>query len=143
MSDQGLPVDWEAIERSPEFRELVARRRRFVVPATIFFLAWYLGFVLLCGYAKGFMGSSIYQGLTVGYVLALSQFVMVWALTWAYLRRADRVFDPLQERVLERVGVGDRETTGRFARAGETPAGVAATPKAAPTTPTSTRGGER
>ncbi|MEA2192453.1 MAG: hypothetical protein QOI73_2574, partial [Solirubrobacteraceae bacterium] len=32
--------DWEAIARSPEFQELIAARRRFVLPATIFFLAW-------------------------------------------------------------------------------------------------------
>ena len=29
------PIDWERAERSPEFRELVAARRRFVLPATI------------------------------------------------------------------------------------------------------------
>jgi Protein of unknown function, DUF485 len=34
-------IDWTAAERSPEFRELVRRRKGFVVPATIFFLAWY------------------------------------------------------------------------------------------------------
>ena len=28
------PVDWEAIERSPEFQELVHRRRSFVIPCT-------------------------------------------------------------------------------------------------------------
>ena len=38
-------IDWEAIERSPEFRELVRRKKAFVIPATIFFLAWYFGFV--------------------------------------------------------------------------------------------------
>jgi uncharacterized membrane protein (DUF485 family) len=94
-------VDWEAIERSPEFRELIARRRRFVLPATIFFLAWYLGFILLAGYAEDFMGSSIYEGFTVGYLLALSQFVMVWALSAWYLRKADREFDPLEREVVE------------------------------------------
>ena len=50
------PIDWERAERSPEFRELVAAKRRFVIPATIFFLAWYLGFVLLAGYAPGLHG---------------------------------------------------------------------------------------
>jgi uncharacterized membrane protein (DUF485 family) len=94
-------VDWEAIERSPEFRELLARRKRFVLPATVFFLSWYLGFILLAGYAEDFMGSSIYQGFTVGYLLALTQFVMVWGLGWLYLRKADSEFDPLQERVVE------------------------------------------
>jgi len=34
----GTP-DWVAAERSPEFRELVSRRRRFVVPWTVFFLS--------------------------------------------------------------------------------------------------------
>jgi uncharacterized membrane protein (DUF485 family) len=93
--------DWEAIERSAEFRELVARRKRFVLPATIFFLSWYLGFILLAGYAEDFMGSSIYEGFTVGYLLALSQFVMVWGLGWWYLRKADREFDPLEREVVE------------------------------------------
>ena len=43
----------------------------------------------------------ITDGLTVGYVLALSQFVMTWVLGWMYLRRANRVFDPLAERARE------------------------------------------
>jgi uncharacterized membrane protein (DUF485 family) len=105
-------VDWEGIERSPEFQELVRSRRRFVVPATIFFLAWYLGFILLCGYAEGFMGKSVYQGLTVGYVLALTQFVMVAVLGLMYLRRADRVFDPLAEKVARLAA--ERESGPRF-----------------------------
>ena len=94
--------DWEALERSPEFRELIARKRRFVVPATIGFLTWYVGFVLLAGYAEDFMGSEfLVDGLTVGYVLAFSQFVMVWGLAWLYLRKADRDFDPLEDKVAE------------------------------------------
>src|SRR5688572_32974964 len=105
MSTPEPRVDWDAVEQSPEFKELVAARRRFVVPATIFFLAWYLGFILLAGYAPDFMGESIYQGFTVGYALALTQFVMVWVLAAWYLRRADREFDPLEARARERAGV--------------------------------------
>ncbi len=90
-------IDWDEVERSPEFQELVRRKRRFVLPATVFFLGWYIAFVLLAGYAEDFMGSSIYEGFTVGYLLALSQFVMVWVLTWLYLRKATRDFDPLEE----------------------------------------------
>jgi uncharacterized membrane protein (DUF485 family) len=89
-------IDWQAVERTPEFQELVTRRRRWVVPATIFFLVWYLGFIVLAGYAPGFMGESIYQGFTVGYLLALTQFVMVWVLAIWYVRKSDREFDPLR-----------------------------------------------
>jgi uncharacterized membrane protein (DUF485 family) len=102
MSAPDPHVDWAAVERSPEFRELIAARRRFVLPATIFFLAWYLGFVLLAGYAPGFMARSVYQGLTVGYCLALTQFVVVGVLGVAYARRADRVYDPLAVEVVRR-----------------------------------------
>src|ERR687892_2709660 len=99
--DDDRGIDWVAAERSPEFRELIKRKRAFVVPATIFFLAWYFGFIILAGYAEDFMGESVYEGLTVGYVLALTQFVMTFGLGVWYLRRADRDFDPLARRAVE------------------------------------------
>jgi uncharacterized membrane protein (DUF485 family) len=97
-------IDWAAIEREPEFQELVHARRSFVIPGTIFFLSWYMGFVILTAVAPDFMGESVYQGLTVGYVLALTQFLMVLVLGIMYLRKADRVFDPLAARVIARYG---------------------------------------
>jgi uncharacterized membrane protein (DUF485 family) len=110
-------VDWQGIERSEEFRELVKRRRSFVVPATIFFLAFYMGFILLAGYAPDFMRESVYEGLTVGYCLALTQFVMVFVLGLWYLRKADREFDPLSDTVVE--AAADSDEKSRFVRASE------------------------
>ena len=117
-------IDWEAVERSPEFRELIRRKKAFVIPATAFFMAWYFGFIILAGYAPDFMGREfITDGLTVGYTLALSQFVMTWVLGWMYLRKADRVFDPLaaraREAALGTATTGDTagaETARRFRR---------------------------
>ena len=97
-----VAIDWIAAEQSPEFKELMKKRRAFIVPATIFYLGWFIGFILLTAYAEEFMGESVYEGLTVGYVLALSQFIMVWVLTWVYLKRADKVFDPLARKAAER-----------------------------------------
>jgi uncharacterized membrane protein (DUF485 family) len=99
--------DYERIERSPEFQELVRKRRSFVLPATIFFLAYYMGFILLTGYAEDFMASSVYEGLTVGYCLALTQFVMVFALGIMYLKRADRDYDPLAQEVIDMAERGE------------------------------------
>jgi uncharacterized membrane protein (DUF485 family) len=99
-------IDWSAIEREPEFQELVHARRSFVIPGTIFFLSWYMGFVVLTAVAPGFMGERVYQGLTVGYVLALTQFLMVLVLGIMYLRKSDRVFDPLAQRVIDKYGDG-------------------------------------
>jgi uncharacterized membrane protein (DUF485 family) len=113
-------IDWEAIEDSPEFQELVRKRRSFVVPGTIFFLSWYMGFIVLAAYAEDFMSERVYQGLTVGYCLALTQFVMVLVLGIMYLRRADRVYDPLAAKAIERWTYLDTDAA-RASRAEERP----------------------
>lgn len=112
-------IDWIAAERSPEFRELVSRRKAFVVPTTIFFLDWYFGFIILAGYAPDFMGETfLVDGLTVGYVLAFTQFIMTWGLPAWYLRRSDRVFDPLARTAAARALEAGRlhKPSGRFER---------------------------
>ena len=116
-------IDWERIEASPEFQELVRSRRSFVIPGTIFFLAWYMGFILLAAYAEDFMSERVYEGLTVGYCLALTQFLMVLVLGIMYLRRADRVYDPLAAKAIERWTHLDTDT----ARAGRADAPPVAT----------------
>src|SRR6187399_2631801 len=93
-------VDWKGIERSDEFRELITRKRSFVVPATIFFLAWYMAFIIVAGYAPDFMARSVYEGLTVGYCYALTQFLMVFVLGIWYLRKSESTFDPLADKVV-------------------------------------------
>jgi uncharacterized membrane protein (DUF485 family) len=113
-------IDWIAAERSPEFKDLVKKKKAFVLPATIFFLSWYFGFVLLAGYAPDFMGREfITDGITVGYALALTQFVMTWVLGWLYLRKSDRVFDPLARRAADKaleVGRSRDSESHRFDR---------------------------
>jgi uncharacterized membrane protein (DUF485 family) len=94
-------IDWEAAENSPEFKELIKKKRAFVLPATIFFFAWYFGFILLAGYAQDFMAERLIDGFTVGYALALTQFIMTWALSWLYIRKADHDYDPLAKRAAE------------------------------------------
>jgi uncharacterized membrane protein (DUF485 family) len=95
-------IDWAAIEQEPEFQELVRARRSFVIPGTIFFLSWYMGFIVLTALAPDFMGERVYQGLTVGYVLALTQFLMVLVLGIMYLRKSENEFDPLAEKAIAR-----------------------------------------
>jgi uncharacterized membrane protein (DUF485 family) len=101
-SEHHPEIDWSAAAESPEFLELQRRKRSFVVPGLAFVFVWYFGFIALAGYAPDFMGERLIEGFTVGYALALSQFVMTWVLAWMYLRRADRVFDPLARKAAEK-----------------------------------------
>ena len=97
---------------SPEFHELLRKRRSFVIPVLAFVFVWYFGFIALAGYAPDFMGERLIEGFTVGYALALSQFVMTWFFGWLYLRRSDRDFDPLAKRAAERALEHQRDAAG-------------------------------
>lgn len=101
-SERHPEIDWDAAASSPEFAELQQRKRSFVVPALGFVFVWYFGFIALAGYAQDFMGERLIDGFTVGYALALSQFVMTWVLARLYLTRADKVFDPLAREAAEK-----------------------------------------
>jgi uncharacterized membrane protein (DUF485 family) len=93
--------DWQAIEASPEFQELVKERRSFLVPATIVFLVFSIGYLLLAAFVQGFMGRQVLGGIPVAFLAALTQVFLTWAITWAYLRKADSTFEPLEQRAAE------------------------------------------
>jgi uncharacterized membrane protein (DUF485 family) len=111
-------IDWEAAENSPEFKEMLKKKRAFVLPATIFFFVWYFGFILLAGYAEDFMATRLIDGLTLGYALALTQFIMVWGLSYAYIKKADRDFDPLARRAAAKAVEAGRRGGARGSEAG-------------------------
>ena len=94
--------DWAAIERTAEFRALVRAKRAFIVPATVFFIAYYFALPALVGYWPDLMSTRVAGRINVAYLFALSQFVMAWALMAAYVRRAKR-YDRMAERLLQRV----------------------------------------
>ena len=126
-------IDWQAAAKSPEFQELVKKRRSWVLPATIFFMAWYFGFVILAGYAPEFMGKEfLTDGFTVGYALALTQFIMVWVLAVAYVRRADTVFEPLGKKAAQKALEASRSGSGSSARAAKDGDGTGTTGEEAP-----------
>jgi uncharacterized membrane protein (DUF485 family) len=109
-TDSGPPPEevaqWEGLEQTTEFKQLIQARLRFVLPATIFFLAYYFLLPLLNGLAPGFMRTNVIGNVNIAYLFALSQFVMAWLLAFFYIRRANTVFDPLAQKVRERAARG-------------------------------------
>jgi uncharacterized membrane protein (DUF485 family) len=86
------PEQWDALAAEPEFRALVAARRRFVIPATIFFVVYYFALPVSVGFAPAVMSRPAIGPLTLAYCFAISQFVMAWVLLALYLWQA-RSFD--------------------------------------------------
>jgi uncharacterized membrane protein (DUF485 family) len=83
-------TDWARVDNMPEFRELMAAKVRFIVPATIFFIVYYFALPVLVGYAPKFMDTPVIGPVNIAYLFALSQFFMAWILAWIYMRVADK-----------------------------------------------------
>ena len=107
MADES--IEWEAIERSPEFRALVASRRRFV-------LVWGGGVSAVCAafVVVAYLAPDLF-GEAFGWVAGVSLIVATWIISFAYLRKSDREWSPMEERIAD----GVRGPTGRFERAEE------------------------
>ena len=96
----GPRTDWDIVATNPEFRELMAAKARFIVPATIFFIVYYFALPILVGYAPEFMKTRVIGPLNFAYVFALSQFFMAWIIAGLYMRAAGR-FDAKAKRLIE------------------------------------------
>lgn len=97
--------DWAAIERLPEFRALLRAKRAFLLPACLFFVAYYFALPALVGYWPEMMSTRVIGAVNLAYLFALSQFVMAWVLMALYVRRA-RAFDRMAADLLKRVPGG-------------------------------------
>ena len=105
MGDQGREAagtfDWEAIERSADFQELVKGRRRFTWTAGGLGTGLGVLYVVLAGVAHDLMGTKLIGSFSLGFAGGVLLIVVTWAITIAYMRRSDRVWGPLEARIRE------------------------------------------
>jgi uncharacterized membrane protein (DUF485 family) len=92
-------IPWEEMAASPNFRDLLKKKARFIVAGTAFFLIYYFALPVLSGYWRELMGQKVWGDLSLAYVFALSQFPMAWIVAAVYLRAASR-FDRQAEKVI-------------------------------------------
>ena len=101
------PDEFLVAQASPEFDKLRTTLRRFVFPMTAFFLIWYGVYVLLGAFATDFMGTKVWGNINIGLLLGLAQFVTTFAITFAYVRFANRDLDPQAEVLREKFADGE------------------------------------
>lgn len=76
------------VQRSAAFQEVRSRYRRFVVPASVAFFVWYVGYVVTATTAPGLMARPVAGAVNVAMLAGLGQFLTTFLLTWAYARHA-------------------------------------------------------
>jgi len=101
--EDGDPVDWAIIARDADFNALRRAKLRFIVPATIFFLSYYMALPVLVGFCPDIMKQPVIGKVNWAYLFALSQFVMTWTICWLYVRAA-RNWDRMNMALLAKFG---------------------------------------
>jgi uncharacterized membrane protein (DUF485 family) len=93
-------TEWDRIAETREFKDLMATKRMFIIPAFVFFLGYYFLLPILVGYAPRFMETRVIGVVNLAYLFALSQFFMAWTVAWLYVRAANN-FDKLAEDIIK------------------------------------------
>ena len=102
-TDAGAGSTFAEVQETDEFQSLKRSLRRFVFPATVLFLGWYLLYVLLSAYARGFLDNKLFGNINVAYVLGLLQFVSTFAIAYVYSKYAEKHFDPTADAIRSRL----------------------------------------
>lgn len=80
-------------------RALAAARRRVALALTSAVMLVYFGFISLIAWNKPLLGTELTSGLSLGILLGALVIVVCWLLTWAYVRWANKVYDPELEAI--------------------------------------------
>jgi uncharacterized membrane protein (DUF485 family) len=70
-----------------------AARWRIAIRLTTAMVVMYLGFIVLVAFQKELLGRLVAPGLSLGILLGTLMIVAAWALTWIYVRWANRHYD--------------------------------------------------
>lgn len=108
MDDRGQ--HWSRVAQTSAFQDLMQRKKRFIIPATIFFFVYYMGLPVLAGFTT-VLNVQVVGALSLAWIYALSQFAMTWILIHLYVRQANK-WDDLVSQVREQTASQASQTSG-------------------------------
>src|SRR5664279_3799847 len=97
-------TQWDKIANSQQFKDLMATKKMFIIPAFIFFVVYYFALPILVGYALNFMATKV-GVVNIAYLFALSQFFVAWIIAGLYVKAAGD-FDRLSKDIIDKAGDG-------------------------------------
>jgi len=81
--------EWVRVEQTSAFKELIRSKKAFIIPATIFFLAFYFTLPFLTAFTT-VLNFKVVGSITGAYVYAFAQFAMTWILMHVYIATANK-----------------------------------------------------
>lgn len=100
--------DFQKIENSPGFRELMRQKKKFLISTTALFLGLYLLFNIVISYTS-WLDAPFIGDITWVWVFAFSLFAMTWILVTVYMKKAEK-FDAMAKDTLKEFDYDEEET---------------------------------
>lgn len=89
--------------QDPEFHELSRKRNAITAVLTLLILAVYYGYIFLIAFKKELLAYKFTTNVTAGIPLGISVILISWLLTGIYVRWANRKYDPLVQRLKDKI----------------------------------------
>ncbi|WP_188802611.1 DUF485 domain-containing protein [Sporolactobacillus putidus] len=94
---ENASINYTKLVQTSAFRQLLRQKRNFILPCSLFFMAFYFTLPILTAYTT-VLNQPAFASMTWAWIFAFAQFVMTWALCIFYTRRASK-FDRLVETI--------------------------------------------
>ncbi|WP_010531400.1 DUF485 domain-containing protein [Lentibacillus jeotgali] len=92
-------VDFEKVEQSDQFKSFLQKKKKFIIPYTVFFLIFYFLLPVLTSYTT-FLNTPAIGDISWVWLFAFAQFVMTWVLCTIYVKKA-AAFDEETDQIIE------------------------------------------
>ncbi|MEK3886830.1 DUF485 domain-containing protein [Bacillus sp. FSL K6-3431] len=92
-------VNFEQVSESTQFKTLMKKKKKFLIPWTLFFLVFYFTLPILTSYTN-VLNTPAIGDISWVWIYAMAQFVMTWILCTIYVRKFYS-FDKDAEEIIE------------------------------------------
>ena len=99
VQTQEREIDYQKVTESADFKALMKKKKRFLVPTSIFFLLFYISLPVLTSFTTVLEGEAI-GSITWTWVYSFLQFVMTWVLCMVYVNRSSK-YDKMAQKIVE------------------------------------------
>lgn len=111
MSDQfkrdGRETEYTEVIESEQFKQLMTKRKKFIIPYTVFFLAFYFLLPICTSYTT-FLNQPAIGDISWVWLFAFAQFLMTFVLCIVYVRRAGKFDDEANEIIADQLEEGGK-----------------------------------
>ncbi|SDS48615.1 Uncharacterized membrane protein, DUF485 family [Paenibacillaceae bacterium GAS479] len=106
------PLTYTDVAHSESFRRLLRKKKRFLLPMSLFFLAFYFTLPIMTSYSK-VLNEPALGPVSWAWLFASAQFIMTWTLCMIYSRKAAKFDEMVEEIKVEIAERGKAPEKGR------------------------------